>query len=408
MREMNERNEAGNSRFAKYKITPVLDSRDNPIPNLVTRNGAYYVRATFRGKTILRKCPYQRKDQAVSWKNTFVKKQQQGGDQVLESSRFRTAFTTVGKLLELYGTAAAHQYALDGKPKPATARKNMLQLANIIRQVEGVKSVDKLSLEVITRELAGNYVKAVVLAAGDNELLKERARITAASTLRQAKSLFCKWARTYYADAALQLPPSVSEFMETGKAVKPKQYELPPLELRNDTFEAAAALRESNPTLHAAFVLCYDLGMRASEAINARWEWIETQQGQRVMHICKREYWQGAKNQRNHYVPMSDEAYQALQAVCAADDPRAHILPANTPTERYDIIARQLSAWMRELGWVRPTFMKAAHELRKLAGSKWYTEAGVEWASEWLGDTVLTTAHFYSALTKFRAPVTMR
>jgi integrase len=51
------------------------------------------------------------------------------------------------------------------------------------------------------------------------------------------------------------------------------------------------------------------------------------------------------------------------------------------------------------MGWDRNEYPKAAHELRKLMGSRWYTELGAEVAQEWLGhESVATTCSFYTAL----------
>jgi hypothetical protein len=63
---------------------------------------------------------------------------------------------------------------------------------------------------------------------------------------------------------------------------------------------------------------------------------------------------------------------------------------------------------MREIGWDKYTYPKAAHELRKLAGSMWYTKAGLEWAARWLGDTAATVDHYYADLVDNRAAVVMR
>ena len=40
---------------------------------------------------------------------------------------------------------------------------------------------------------------------------------------------------------------------------------------------------------------------------------------------------------------------------------------------------------MRTLGWHAETYLKVAHELLKLLGSRWYTELGAEAAQSWLG-----------------------
>jgi hypothetical protein len=63
---------------------------------------------------------------------------------------------------------------------------------------------------------------------------------------------------------------------------------------------------------------------------------------------------------------------------------------------------------MRKLGWDSKTYVKAAHELRKLAGSRWYTVASLEWAAKWLGDTPAVVAHYYADIDTVRVAVNMR
>jgi hypothetical protein len=63
---------------------------------------------------------------------------------------------------------------------------------------------------------------------------------------------------------------------------------------------------------------------------------------------------------------------------------------------------------MRGIGWSRLKYPKAAHELRKLAGSMWYTKAGLQWAASWLGDTPETVYHYYADATELGPVVGMR
>jgi integrase len=112
------------------------------------------------------------------------------------------------------------------------------------------------------------------------------------------------------------------------------------------------------------------------------------------MRICRRPYWKGPKNLVNHSVPLSDHVWDGLQAVRAQDND--YILPGAHATARKKLINTDFAAWMRSVGWGRETYPKAAHELRKLAGSMWYTKAGLQWAAAWLGDTAATVDHFYS------------
>lgn len=84
------------------------------------------------------------------------------------------------------------------------------------------------------------------------------------------------------------------------------------------------------------------------------------------------------------------------------------IIPGTSPAARRKLIVRQLAAWMRKIGWDKVKYPKAAHELRKLAASMWYTKAGLQWAATWLGDTPETVYHYYADATELGPKVEMR
>ena len=173
---------------------------------------------------------------------------------------------------------------------------------------------------------------------------------------------------------------------------------------------------------YLVYRLCFNLGMRSSEARHARWSWIEERRNRngavvRYMHICRQADWKGPKNTVDHSVPLTEELWIDLQEVRkkqqekmvgsqsrqppTEEDPDLHILlPGSTDHARYCLVTREFSAWMRSIGWDRKTYPKAAHELRKLAGSLWYTKSDLKWAAAWLGDSAPTVYHYYADLTE--------
>ncbi|NQT93328.1 MAG: tyrosine-type recombinase/integrase [Lentisphaerae bacterium] len=337
---------------------------------------------------------------------SFLRAAQAGRAQVLEESKVRTSYPTIGRVFELYREAGEVQFALDGKPLPGTIANNIWALSHVVSQMTGVSNVEEVSTRVLTPDLAERYVASVVATAGQDEMLIHRRRVTASSTLRQAKSVFCKWALANYS-RHVQLPDSLTMFLQTGKSVKPRRYRIPPEHLRKLTVETAGRLKEAKHDLYATFCLAYDLGMRSGEIQAARWEWIETAaDGKRFMRICRRPYWKGPKNLFDHSVPVADHVWDALQVVRTPDS--EYILPGAHLTARKNLVNRDFSAWMRSVGWDRGTYPKAAHELRKLAGSMWYTKAGLQWAATWLGDTAATVDYFYSDLVTRGEMVDMR
>lgn len=396
----------------KYSLRPVVDGHGNKISNLYKRNGVYYLQAEVRRKRYCRASPFTSVTQSAKWARDFIRTAKAGRAEAmsaLEASRARSAWPRIGRLFDVYREASVRQYAIDGKPAASTVRKNIAQVENLVRQVLGASNVAELLVDQLNAELVERYVEMAVAAAGEDYRLQSRYRVTASSTVRQAKSLFTRWAMNYYR-GRLDLPPCIGAFVSAGKSAKRSRYQIPPAELREKTLAEAETLRKAAPDLHAVFALCYDMGMRAGEAVEARWTWIE-EEGvngdlRRFMHICRRSDWKGPKNAYDHKVPVSTAAWQALQEVRMSEDP--YILPGGNKTARRNLVGRRFAAWMREIGWDPDTYPKAAHELRKLAGSMWYTRAGLQWAARWLGDSAATVDYYYADLTEHRAPVEMR
>lgn len=84
------------------------------------------------------------------------------------------------------------------------------------------------------------------------------------------------------------------------------------------------------------------------------------------------------------------------------------IVPGASPRVRENLVKRDFATWMRGIGWDVAQHPKAAHELRKLMGSRWFTELGAEVAQAWLGHKdISTTCRFCAALTRQPEPLPM-
>ena len=388
----------------KYKLIPVTTSNGRKIKNLFTRNGVYYISCEIKRKRFLRKSPYQTQTEAAAWVKKFMREARENTANA-DHSRHRSAYPAIGRIIELYRAAAATQHAKTGSPLPHTVKQNINQLKNIVRRATGASNVDSLPATILTADLADQYFQAVVDPADYNTA--HRARVSAASSLRQAKSIFARWALQYY-DRHINLPPDIAKFRTAGYTFRREKYRLPPAELRNKTFSEGKKLQNTRPELYLVFMLSYNLGMRAGESAAAKYAWIEPDEhknGQYVMRLCRRPDWRGPKNLIAHTIPMTHETYNDLIAARRPDSD--YILPGATPNARLNLITRRFSTWMRSIGWDQTTYPKAAHELRKLAGSIWYTKAGPTWASAWLGDSLATVCHYYADLTDSHEAVTM-
>jgi integrase len=412
-----------NAANLKYKITAVLDGHGNQIPNLVTRNGIYFLQVTIRKKRLLNKSPFQdgkRKGdgraKACAWKDQQIKAlREETADvaaRIRDESKVRTTYPSISRLIEAYQEAARKRRIEDGSPSERTVRDNATQLLNVIRQGTGIGShtrVLQMNVSDLTKTLVEDYVEKRVLAAGDDQVAVKRARSTCGHTLRCARSLFASWALAAYEEAGLAFPPSLAQFKKAGPRGKCPKYRYGPHKhLHQVTLARAPELKKNRPGLYLAFLLCYHAALRASEAEEARWEWLEDAQTNGNTFPCirikTRPYWKGAKSdtEEERTPPLSDAVYQEfLELRPEGAKPTDPILPCEKPTQRHNLVGREFAQWLKSLGWETT---KKAHELRKLTGSVWYTKCGLEQAAHWLGDTLQVTYDSYSDLTEQKAP----
>ena len=199
-----------------YQCIPVLDSEGKRIPNLVIRRmdsgWIYYLSCQIHGTRYLRAIPYVHLVNARKWARQFIKLHRERHPNLVtqKERRDRLANYPISGLLKMYESVAAIQRAVDGKPSERTVHQNAVQLENVISKALDIpsESVGRQSITVLTTELAESYIaKTVAAVQGENHILKHRARVTAASTLRQAKSVFAKWAMAHYT-RRLTLPES--------------------------------------------------------------------------------------------------------------------------------------------------------------------------------------------------------
>jgi integrase len=404
----------------KYKLVPVLDSRKKRIPGLYTRSDRYYLRAQVKGRQRLLASPHDTKLYSMRWAKKKRDELRHGIEEPAAAPAVAMADApakkpaTIEALVDTYRKAAADRFATFGKPQPHTVAGNIRSLLIVVRQVNEVDEEQalKVRLGILDGNLVKAYVRKKVEQASSDYTLQKRARVTATSTLTQARSVFAKWTRPYYQADDLVLP-DLEEFKTAGTKERMKKYELPPQALRDKTAAAALKLLEKRSPLYLVYELAYECGMRSGEIRSARWDWIEenrTPDGTVLheMNIRTRPDWKGPKNLTAHRVPISAELLAELEDLRSDRPENPFILPGGTDNARHNLIRRTFAMWMRKHGWDSKTYVKAAHELRKLAGSRWYTMAGLEWAAKWLGDTPAVVAHYYADIDTVRVAVNMR
>ncbi|CAK0773313.1 hypothetical protein CCP3SC15_4780002 [Gammaproteobacteria bacterium] len=365
--------------------------------NLHKRGSVWYLVAQVNGERLSQSLDTGDQEEAAKIARGILKEARAGRWAELKDKvalRRTKALATIGEVVKAYRTEAAIQELREGSPRPATVDANVRMLHLVVGSDR-----EDVCTSVLTRQRAEDFCDKM-LADGDGDAIdRKRARESAYSSLNQAKSVFARWARDAYAKAGLVLP-DLHEFLEAIPVKRPKRnYKWPGDEFVNGTEQKALDLK--GKPLRAAWLLCHDLGMRAGEAEMACWDWIVVENGAAYMVICERPGFR--PKSRDHKVRIPAATLQELMALKRKNDP--YILEGGRPTYRRDLVQRDLAAWMRDNGWDAHRFPKGAHELRKLAGSRWYTRHGLEVAAEWLGDNPSTVFKFYADLERHPDPV---
>jgi integrase len=359
--------------------------------NLTKRNGVYYLRAQVQSKRYLWSLDTGDKATAQNRARQMLGLLRSKRFDILDQMRARSDYATIGEIFKAFGAAAVLQ---DLRARTIDDYKGALRV--VIHEVTGKGDVEAMPATVLTADLVRTFASKRLLTVKGDPLLEDRTRKSSRSTLRQARSIFSKWARENY--QALKLPDLTGFLQATSGRTPTNYYVTPPQALRERTIAAGRALRESNPELYVAFMLCYDLALRAGEAQAARWDWTRIERdGRRYLDVVTRPDFRPKGRERS--VLIGDETWRELQA--SRRNGNDYILPGKHKTARRKLVAVTLAAWMREQGWDARTYPKAAHELRKLMGSRWYTERGAEVAQTWLGHKdIATTCRYYATLDK--------
>lgn len=377
--------------------------------NLIKRGNVYYLSARVNRERISKSLETGDEREAASRARVLLAAARQEKWDVIRDARLRKpevgTIPTVKEFCDLFLEVAKDRALRFGKPKESTARYYVGTFRGVLARVYPDADVDALKMSVVDAELATKYAAATLATVdASDEMLMDRARGSVASALRQVKALFSVWALE--ACRRIKLP-DVKSFMNARpcKVQRTHKYRLPPQDLRDKTMAAGRALRKSNVDLSAVFLLCYDLGLRANEAASCKWEWFrEVTNGRKHLYvdIIKRPDWRPKGNERS--VPVAGSVWeQLIEARRPGDD---YVLAGGSPSAREDLIKRVFAKWMRDLGWHKREYPKAAHELRKLIGSEWYTRFGAEVACSWLGHAdITTTFKYYADLKRHPDPI---
>jgi integrase len=371
--------------------------------NIEKRGRMWYWRKTVGNKRKRISLKTGDKALAQTRANALSKAADQERFAIIDAVRSKREVATIGAIFSTFKLAASGRGI-------TSAGQYCSQLANIIRKVHGPEfDVEAAASSILTAELLSKYIAAEFTAAGNDVLAQERAKGTIRSTIVNARAVFARWTSANSVYKTLKLPP-LDEFRKLGLPWKidPAVYHRPPEDLITATITAGRALRTTNPRLYAVFLCSYDLALRAGESMALQWDWFSqhvngaeiTMQADIIRRADFRPKW----NMERH-VPLNGDTWRELQELRRLPDWShkgkliPHVIPGEFATDRYNLVNREFAEWMRSLGWDAKKYPKAAHELRKLMGSEWFSKLTPQYAQEKLGHrNIATTCTFYARL----------
>ena len=360
----------------------------------------YYVRLTSPdGRRLTRKL-LRTADESFKAARRLADDLAAGRFQLVDATKARQpGFSPLQALYDRYETAARGITGISA----ATVHHNLNALKNIIAAVGPVPSPGGATCSILTADLLETYKSRRLDSAGADQLAQRTAKITANSTLRQARSLFAKkLGSDFYANLRL---PDLTKFMAVRQfEVTKLRFRRPAQDLIDQTRAHALLLRRMDPAAYLVYLLAAGAGLRKDEIAHARLHWLEQGPDGQTWIRIQTEAEFSPKNHRERRVPLSPEAAAAIQELTtpapdptnpqsAIRNPQSYILPGSM-TERTDHVFRRHSAWLRNLGW---TTKKTTHQLRKLYGDEVVRQAGIRAGQCLLGHAQVTTTEEYYA-----------
>jgi integrase len=352
-------------------------------PKLPT--GVWYLDCQIRGRHYQRSTDTTIQKNAEAAAKTLIKAIKDERWDALSASRSRREFATLESIIAAYETAPE---------RPAAADRNVYCFRLLLRRATGRENLTNLTAAALDAKLIRDYKAAVLAPFADpsapvDKAELNRAKRSANSILRQARSLFAKKILSHYTDAGVHLPdldPFLNEPPFT-KVPKP-DYQVPDDVLIQRTFRALHKLRTSGhpEKLNRFKAVCLALGagLRKSEMSPVSWDWFKTVNDHVVIRgekICK--------NNKPLDLPFQSEVWTWLQSVKPADtQPTDPLLLVGCKTHIENIF-RKISKWMRKLGWKT---QKKIHELRAVIISRIAEEHGIIAARDFArhGDIAVT------------------
>jgi integrase len=308
----------------------------------------------------------------------------------LDDTKTRHAAPVVEPTLgELYAAYNACPVAA----KPVTRKHNIRAMSNILTRVYPEFHCDKLLQTPFPKLVNGDTAEAWFK-------LPNIEPQTANSLWRQAASLCAPRARFTYSKLKIDRD-CLAEFAKTGRVCQRVVSKAPPRPPKDEiiarTVSAWEACEDRNLFLAVGHMLTF--GLRIGEIEQAKENWWTVKYG--VPMLC------ATGDFKDHGVyfelPALDPWYsimrtKALGRGWLSATPTDDYLIAGSMTYRTDGLERDVSTWLRSLGWETT---KTSHALRAYAGSQVCLKYGVYKAKEFLRhSSVKVTEQHYMYLLK--------
>ncbi len=361
-------------------------------------------------------------------------------------------------------TLADLKAALDagapGRLSPNSAHAAWLQLLNILRKARlDLPLTGSLThpLTLLSADLLQRYAQAVLdvaAAEGATERRLKQMQRSANSTWSTARMLFSRRMRAYYAGGAsvpasrggasalasrpggasvpasrggasvpasqprLTLPASIDAFCKTApfdskEAGRKRQYDIPPDHIIRATFENLDNVqRLENPNLYVAVCLALAFGLRKGEIIGARVRNITSRDGVRGFEVV--ENWVARRlrtvpknGDQQPFIYAKNGRLAHLEPFLSGRDPDDYILTGPFASSRTEYTFRDVSRWMRRLGWGT---QKTIHEFRAYAIAKVAKTEGIFEASKWArhSNVIITQNNYGHHCTQSTADVPLK
>lgn len=297
-----------------------------------------------------------------------------------EMRRARSVAPTPERLAEAYRAAAALRFAQHRQPRQRTVDNNVTAFLALCRDV-GAERVDRLTPQAVGEWVAGR-------AAGS-----DRARVTAWSTLAQARSLWAAWTIEGYERAGIVIPVCLARWPRGRARAVTRKYMRPPEELRAATMAWYAGLEESDQAAWAAATLMVQFAMRPADAARLRWEDFEARpDGNLTLVYVPAKTRDTTAAPRPVRWPAAAELLARMRAAGGAE----HVVPGACEADRYALFSGRLNPAMRALGWERARWGKACYELRKMCVDGVRRRFGLDRSVQISGDSPSTVQDYYS------------